>query len=234
VRYLRELRRCRHERQVERLARAHPGIHAARRLHERGGATPVEVQARLLARQSFEEVARRTSVPAEAVKSYEALFFNVVGHLAARDWVMTQAILRGHPASGATAQAAVLLKRFGYFGGAAVLESVMPYVIGGRDLWADPPDLATAQGRLDQKVRITVALEMLPQDARTGWKLARTFRERLLRERKAPSPGSTAALLGEKNGQTVALFLADALASTFRRGGWCPEIPEMGEAGVRA
>src|SRR5262245_46423013 len=92
VRYLRQLRRCRQGTQLRKLAVTYHDIHAARQLHERGGTAVVAVQARLLARQSFEEVARRTSVTVEAVKTYEALFFNVTDHLDAKDWVVVQAI----------------------------------------------------------------------------------------------------------------------------------------------
>src|SRR5205823_12995749 len=97
------------------------------------------------------------------------------------------AIHRGHPASGVTLDAAVLLKRFAYGAGSAVLEAVIPYVIGGQDLWFDPPDLATPEGRLDQRVRLPVALEMVPQDTKTGWKPGQFFMGGLLRAGKTSS-----------------------------------------------
>jgi GAF domain-containing protein len=62
----------------------------------------LEVQARLLARHSPEEIARITPLPAEAVATYEALFFNVVDRLDARDWITAVAIdwWRFDPATG--------------------------------------------------------------------------------------------------------------------------------------
>src|SRR5262245_41204831 len=70
VRYLRARRRCRRESQVQRLANTYPDVHQAHQLAEHGGSTVVKVQARLLARQSFDEIAHGTSVPVGEVRIY--------------------------------------------------------------------------------------------------------------------------------------------------------------------
>src|SRR5947209_6155662 len=75
VSYLRELARCRTDQHTERLALDHPEVHSARLLHEKGGVAAVEVQARLLARQTAAEVANYIPLSAEAVSTYEQLFF---------------------------------------------------------------------------------------------------------------------------------------------------------------
>src|SRR5262249_44011946 len=49
VSYLRDLRRGRREREVQRLASTYPDIHQAHQLHEQGHTTAAEVEARLLA-----------------------------------------------------------------------------------------------------------------------------------------------------------------------------------------
>src|SRR5262249_22927778 len=159
---------------------------------ERGGALPLELQARILAAQPRDEITRRTGVSRDVIDAYQATVFHVEDRLTARDWVLLEAIHQGHPTVGVDAGAAVILKRCAFFAGPVVLDAVIPYLIGGRDLWADPPDLSTPEGRLDQKTRLFVALEMLPQDAKTGWKLMKIFMERLLRTEKAHSPGFTA------------------------------------------
>src|SRR5690242_428129 len=74
VHYLRRLARCASERDLERLARAYPDVHAARLLHEGAGGQAVEAQARLLARQSPQEAAAALGLPAGVVEAYEALF----------------------------------------------------------------------------------------------------------------------------------------------------------------
>src|SRR4051794_13207270 len=85
--YLRAVARCQPGRPTRGVPRRLADVHAARLLHEAGGATRLLVQARLLARQSTDEIARLTSVPAAAVDAYEALFFACRASLAAPDWV---------------------------------------------------------------------------------------------------------------------------------------------------
>src|SRR5262249_20829109 len=72
VAYLRALRRGQGGRQQAGVARSFPDVHAARQLNLHGGDATVEVQARLLAAQSFEEVARITGLSPEVVRWYEA------------------------------------------------------------------------------------------------------------------------------------------------------------------
>src|SRR5262245_13334587 len=62
VRYLRDLRRLPGGRGLDRLARRHPDVHAARQLHEHGGRSALEVRGRLLARQGFGEIERATGL----------------------------------------------------------------------------------------------------------------------------------------------------------------------------
>src|SRR5262249_59847641 len=89
---LRDLRRVSDEPGLERLARRHPDVHAARQLHEHGGRSALEVQCRLLARQTFDEIERATGVQAEGLRGYEGLYFNVTDRLDAPDWITEFAI----------------------------------------------------------------------------------------------------------------------------------------------
>src|SRR5262249_12893350 len=50
------------------------------------------VEALLLTRESFGEVAGRSQVPIDVVEAYHELFFAVRGHLAATDWILTAAV----------------------------------------------------------------------------------------------------------------------------------------------
>src|SRR3954447_15768391 len=67
ARYLRDSRRCRTERQADRMADARHDVHAALQIHEVGGPRRLEIQARLLARQTPEEVAERVSLPVSVI-----------------------------------------------------------------------------------------------------------------------------------------------------------------------
>jgi len=68
------------------------------------------IEARLLARVSFEEVARLNSTSAAAIGCYEAIYFNVTDRLDMRDWVLTQVVL---PAIQRQQRAAGTLARVG-------------------------------------------------------------------------------------------------------------------------
>jgi hypothetical protein len=72
-----------------------PSVTLACRLHERLGEDPAAlcVEARLLARQDAETIARAVGTCAAAVQWYAALFFDVVPYLDHRDWVMAQVLL---------------------------------------------------------------------------------------------------------------------------------------------
>src|SRR4051794_32427196 len=76
VRYLRAVARSRTGR-VGGLLKRYEDVHAARRLHEGGGAARAVVQAGLLARQTAAGIALRTGVPAAVIDAYECFFFNV-------------------------------------------------------------------------------------------------------------------------------------------------------------
>jgi hypothetical protein len=195
ARYLRAL--ARRSRPAGEAIRHYPDVHAARRLHEGGGPIPLMVQARLLARQSIAEVARFTGTPAEVVSTYEGLFFNVVGCLDAQDWVLVHAIGRGASAGTADPDTGVVLKSFAYFGGLIVLEAVLPYLVGGKDLFDPPLDLSTREGRTEQAIRLAVAAQMLPRGAATDKKLHKIMAILLERERQRPVRPAPAALLAQ-------------------------------------
>src|SRR5262249_51613606 len=130
--YLRALSRRRHESGPRNLPPRYRDVHAARRLHEQGGRTAVEAQARLLAGQPTEEVARITDVPPAVVKMYEGLFYNVTDRLHARDWVPTRAVgwWRFDPARGR--DAATVLRAYAYHGGLPLIDAALPYLLGRR------------------------------------------------------------------------------------------------------
>jgi hypothetical protein len=184
--YLRALARCRHGAPSARLLKQYGEVHAAHRLNVQGGQVRLLVEARLLARQSFEQTAQALSISPGTVFWFEALFFNVVEHLDARDWVVARTIGRGASAGTADPDTGVVLKSFAYFGGLIVLEAVLPYLVGGKDLFDPPPDLSTQEGRRDQMVRLAVAAHLLPEGAATDKKLHKIME--ILRERGRNRP----------------------------------------------
>ncbi|OWK37438.1 hypothetical protein [Fimbriiglobus ruber] len=104
------------------------------------------VEARILARQSFANIAARTGLDPVAVEWYEALFFHVTDRLDARDWVVTQilipALARPRAAGpggfdlGAVAAPAAdgTLKLFAYFCGPLMVDVLTAGVTDVRSL----------------------------------------------------------------------------------------------------
>ena len=94
-------------------------VHGARQMHEEGGPVALEVQARLLARQSLEEVARCTPT-LDVVAAYEALFFDVIAHLVPGTGSPARWSAGGRSRRGR--DLATVVRGFAYHGGLAVVE----------------------------------------------------------------------------------------------------------------
>src|SRR3984957_11759173 len=82
LRYVNSLRACRDKADRERLVHEFPDLDAAYRLHTTADKMKrTVVEARLLARQTVEEVAAACNLPVDAVIAYEKIFFQVLGRL---------------------------------------------------------------------------------------------------------------------------------------------------------
>lgn len=82
------------------------------------------IEARILARQTDDEIAHEACVLPEAVEWYEAMFFNVRDRLDNRDYISRQ-VLGGTAAAGLMEMAGLACKFFAYFAGPVVLDAVM-------------------------------------------------------------------------------------------------------------
>jgi hypothetical protein len=195
ARYLGAAERPQAARRERGLARSFGDLREALRLHEQGGPRALEAQARLLAGQPPDEVADRTALSGEAVRCYEALFFNVADRLHARDWVTLRVIRRRRSLDELRALADRLLLGFAYFGGVVVLEALLPFLADDLSWLWEHPDASTPQGRVAGSLRLIVRLELLPDDADTALTLARMHAGLIARDRQV-----SAALLGETAG----------------------------------
>ena len=210
VRYLRALARPFTKRRRAADLAHYADVHAARRLNEEGGASKVVVQARLLARQTSPEIALHTEVPVRVVDAFEALFFQCRDRFSARDWIRLHCI--GPLASALTGvpDAAAVLKMFAYYCGAVVLDAVLPYLAGGKDLFDAPLDLTTPEGRQEQAVRLAVAVHLLPRVAAADARLHQIMLLLLEREHKQPVRHAEAPLLAAQTESRVTEALAGA------------------------
>jgi hypothetical protein len=162
-RFLCGLARCADELQKERVRRRHPDLATAVALHKSADAfARWVVEARLLAGESFAEIAARTALTAEAVAAYQNLFFDVVDGLAARYWVVNRVIRYPHATEAAEDDVGTLLKLFAFRGGVVVLESLVGYF---REPEPVPADVALVPADRRQRValhlRIRAALVAL-------------------------------------------------------------------------
>jgi len=86
-----------------------------------------EVEARLLAGESFAAVAAKTALTPGAVEGYTRLFFDVLDGLGAVDWVVVN-VLRFTPDRPiAEDDAETFLRLYAYFGGTHVLDALLGF-----------------------------------------------------------------------------------------------------------
>lgn len=110
---------CDSSRRVETVA----AIDGAITLARSNDRTRWEVEARILARQTDDEIATRTGLAPAVVGWYEVLFFNVRDRLNARDWIICRAIGSGF--SVACQDLGQVLRAVGYLGGPAALDVML-------------------------------------------------------------------------------------------------------------
>ncbi len=209
VRYLRAWTPCRGATPDDTVLTGDTELHQARSLFEEGGATKLQLEARVLAKQDVSEIALHTSLPTAVVKVYESVFFECRDKLDARDWVATQVIHAGaYP--GVPPRAAVALKAFAYYSGSLVLEAVIPYIVGGQDPFEPVCDVSSPEGRKEQSLRLAVAVHLLPDDLATQQKLARIMLLLDEADRQAADAGALAAPLAHHLDSRVVAELLDA------------------------
>jgi len=135
VKFLRAWNRCTRgnvtdntvEERKRRLALKFPGLFWAYMVYSRpeGDWIRTEIDARVLAGQTDEEIAQKVSTRPEAIKWYEALWFNVRDRLANQGYISNHIIgpTVGFGLTGSTLDMSA--KFFGYFGGPYVLEYIL-------------------------------------------------------------------------------------------------------------
>lgn len=141
---------------LEKLKFENPGLFYAYEFHQRAQEDPeaaMYIQARLLARQTYDEVAKVMGLLPAAVEWYANVFFDVVPYLDQRDWVTKQVIIPGLiRSSGVALPAADLpqnafkdstvarpfmdgtLKLFAYYGGPHMVDLMIGGLQAGKPL----------------------------------------------------------------------------------------------------
>jgi hypothetical protein len=108
-----------------------PAVYEAHRYHYSPDyRTRQEIEARLLTRESFAEIASKLGADPKAIEYYASIFFDVRDALDHRDWVslMIRSRMRYDEESGcsrAQAEHGYVMRLFAYFGGPLVLDTLM-------------------------------------------------------------------------------------------------------------
>jgi len=185
---------------MECLAAQMPQLFTAHALYQRGpDRLRFEVEARILAKEPFAAISRKTGISAGAIAAYEIIFFSVLDRLEATSYI-TRIVIGPKLQKGLTpADIDVLWKFYGYHGGSHVLDQL---IYGQND--TQQPTCAAEVGRfigadisttLAQKAAIAVRTMRLddPKAVRT---LFRTYHhlQELNKRRRKESPQIDATL----------------------------------------
>jgi len=128
ISFQRSLQKCRSDYDRYALMEINPSLFFAWALSRRendfdGPPKQYAVEARLLADESFEQIASKTGCSVETLEWYERLFFNVKPRLRHPDYIMTTVIGPSVHSGMAASEYDILWKVFGYLYGPIVLDS---------------------------------------------------------------------------------------------------------------
>jgi hypothetical protein len=166
-RYQAALLRSRDEADRRRLERKMPDVAAAVAIVEGEPTRRWAVEARLLGGEPIEAIARKTALTPGAVSAFETLFFNVRDRLENRGYLLHFAVglypMPREPDPG------LAWRLFGLIGGPVVLDALIDGDYG-------PPDRPEDERALDElRLKLAVAIKLLPIDATTAPKLVRLY-----------------------------------------------------------
>jgi hypothetical protein len=165
--YRAALRRCRCVADRGRLERKMPDIGGAVAIVEGEPTTRWAVEARLIAGESIEAIARKTALTPRAVATFEALFFNVSDRLENRGYLIHFGV-RLYP-TPREPDPGLVWRLFGLLGGPVGLDALIDGDYGS-------PDRPEDERFLDElRLKLAVALKLLPIDATTAPRLIRLY-----------------------------------------------------------
>lgn len=125
-RFLAAKQRCKDDLDDEALARKMPGVWYAFKVYGRDDADDrATFEARILADQSPEEIARRQDTTTEVVRWYEKLFFDVRNKLASRDYVCNRVLGPAAHRGVRESDYGLLLKLYALAGGPLAVDALV-------------------------------------------------------------------------------------------------------------
>jgi hypothetical protein len=147
-------------------------VHRAYELHAAAGPQAWIVEARLLARQTPEEIGPQVSLASGVVAMYRSLFFDVADRLEAKTTMGKLAVGLTGVNVDAGCDLHTVLKWFGYNGGPLVLDMAIAVLVPSALAWC--PTLAPVDKIVVAKVRRPAGVLMMPiRNAKDQMKLFR-------------------------------------------------------------
>lgn len=189
MRFQEALAKCQSDEDISRVAYCKPGLYEAyETYYAESESCRVELEARILAREGREQIARKLAMPADAIVWYERAFFNVSDRLDAPSFIVRNCLdgnvheLQGEEDLG------VLIRLVGYRLGTAALDDVL-YGFSGRERPGSRSELAQVfDSSVFRKYRVKMALvvHLAPvDDPKAAARLFKLFlRLRALEERR--------------------------------------------------
>jgi len=157
-------------------------IDIARVIFEEDGLQRAELEARILAGQTDDEIAEYCDLPAEVITVYEELFFFVRRYYRATDWLLTNTVGRSHWYGFQNHQLRQLWAWLAMAGGPIILDYlVVAYraAIGsGKTFGID--EYFNKDSPLDLGIRGYIAMLIIPPDRALEWEMALDGRWRLI------------------------------------------------------
>jgi hypothetical protein len=129
VEYLRDRARSETPHDLQSLRDRLPDLYAAHDIHIAAGVVRDEIEARLLAGQTFEDITAYMSVPVDVIARYAHLFFDVVDYLHCSDWLLWSAVRRS-PSRPSRADEGDIWRYMSLAGGRFVLDVIVADYLG--------------------------------------------------------------------------------------------------------
>ena len=173
VRFLREL--VKPVQDLKRLATQMPDLWSGHEIRMGPPDQRIELESRILARQSSTEIAERLDVSAGAIDAYESAFFDVRSRLHSTSYVLKKVIEVNSGWGSCPLTPDTLLRKIAYFAGPAILDAVLPYLQNsGRQLsQRTSGDEGTIIDPLAERIDLLLRASNLPSDEKTTNQLMR-------------------------------------------------------------
>jgi hypothetical protein len=125
VQYQRAIARCKTAAGIENAKRRSPDLSAAHELFLRADPFTWEIECRVLAAQSPDDIARQCGTSLETIRWFESLFFDVRPYLRATDWIVSRVIGSGVWYGFRDDDLAAIWRYFAYYGGLPSFEVLL-------------------------------------------------------------------------------------------------------------